>query len=481
MATGQIPPYDPRMMPNPMAPPIAQATPPVFGFQQWASDPMNAHKVQPAMTGPDTPLQPNHPDQQPQQMASSAPPPMAPMASVAPPTMTGTNLATDQAELQRLKQNGAGLNQIHNPLLRGLAKAGDIVAPFILGGGAAAIPGTTLHNRYLQHEQQGRIENDQAAQTSALQNAEGQANLNKTTLETQQMPEELAIKKQNASLKGLQAQGTFAQHGLKVVDNGDGTTSVVPDEASPAYQKQQAMTDYLQSRQELAEAQKQLTDAKAKNQPILIQQAQRRLQISAQNAQTAIGRLGLSEKQYAMHAYGTDGAGNALPGALLDENDTPIGTANAENVRPTAKQRDKIDLAGNAQENINAIKGVIAKRPDLFGPASGRGTDLEVWLGSQDPDAQTVRAAMEGGGLALAGIHGTRGEYAVKGIHDVLGNFRTNPQALNAGLDQLLKSSESFSKPKTLKTASGNRNNMQPPTAGQPKLLKFNQASGRLE
>lgn len=182
MAIGQAPPFDPTQaqqagMMNPMMPPPGppQTTPPVFGFQVWAQDPANAHKVQAAMTGPDQPLQPNAPNNNPQPMASVAPPVqqnnMQPPASAAPPT----KLATDQAELQRLQTTGAGVNQVKNPWLRGLGKAADIAGTILAPGIAAAIPGTTVHNWQLQKQAGGRVAADTTAQQAAAQLADTQS------------------------------------------------------------------------------------------------------------------------------------------------------------------------------------------------------------------------------------------------------------------------------------------------------------------
>lgn len=152
---------------NPFAPPVPPPPSPSVGFQQWASDPRNAMKVQSAMTPPDAPLQPG--------LAAANPPKPAPMASAAPPSApsplvppSNPQLQQDQAELQRLQTTGAGVNQVKNPVLRTLGKVGDIASMFLLGRGSAAIPGTTAHNLFLQQQAQGRVGNDIEAQNSQI-------------------------------------------------------------------------------------------------------------------------------------------------------------------------------------------------------------------------------------------------------------------------------------------------------------------------
>src|ERR1035437_5433939 len=77
-------PLAPPSQSSPLMPPPGPPPPPspALGFQVWASDPMNALKVQPSMTSPSAPLQPNHPSNA--GMMASAQPPQNPSA-LAPP------------------------------------------------------------------------------------------------------------------------------------------------------------------------------------------------------------------------------------------------------------------------------------------------------------------------------------------------------------------------------------------------------------
>jgi hypothetical protein len=511
---------------------------PLQGFAAHVADPKNLQAIAPALTQPQSVVpqkppsfwdakanwfQPQKPNNaaslQPQNPAVNASIPQEPVASwfqpqgksqVLPPAQNGQafnsqpsvqprsgatvapqNVAdwfkpsaqtqADQQQLVDLQKSGAGLNKINNPFLKGLARVGDVIGTMLTPGVATVLPGTTLHNRALQEIQQNRINNDvkqdQARAQAAMQGLQAQdtlAQINQRNAQTAQIPILTRAKQ-------MQAQQMGAAHGLKpTFDENGNQTGWEPDPDSPVFQRQQAQNDYFAARKELADAQAALANAKNDPNSPAFQQAQQRLAVAARNAQTAAGRLGLSEKTYMMHAYGTDAQGNALPGAMLLEDGTPVGTANAENLRPTAKQRDKVDLANNAIENINAIKEVVNRRKDLFGPTAGRGTNLSVWLGSQDPDAQRVRAAMEGGSLALAGIHGTRGQYSVAGLQKMLGDFKSNPAALNAGLDQLIQSSKSFHNPGGLRVAGerGALGSNQPKRLGAQTAKQFLQQAG---
>ena len=270
------------VMPGPPPPPS-----PSLGFQIWA--PQNTHKVQASMTDPNQPLQPNagsaaaNPPQ-PTPMASATPPPTRMQAALTPPapqpaapqpssfdasslplptqaplmaaatpprvqTQDQANLATDQANLRSLGQSGAAANHIKNPVLRTLAQIGNIAAPFLLGQGAMAVPGTTAHNLWLQQQAQGRVNNDRygiQAQQGQLKDA---ADLAHTQAET-------GLTNANIAALPQKLAASASKYGLKPVFDSNGNfTGNEPDEESPVYQKQQLAMQLLQSTSDLKQAQ----------------------------------------------------------------------------------------------------------------------------------------------------------------------------------------------------------------------------------
>jgi hypothetical protein len=150
--------------------------------------------------------------------------------------------------------------------------------------------------------------------------------------------------------------------------------------------------------------------------------------------------------------FGTVG-GKPVPGAMVDAYGRPIGSRFSTNIRPTAAERRSADLGGSAIEQIDDMEDIIVRRPDIFGPASGRYTKLNVWLGSQDPDAQAFRAAAETSGGHLAGVFGSRSAKVIDGILNVAGDFSTNPDALIAGLDQFREAAENIQQHGIVRTA----------------------------
>jgi hypothetical protein len=443
---------NPLMMPGLPMPPLS----PSLGFQGFASDPQNQHKIVPFLTAPDQPLQPNAPPQQPmasatpprlnpviaanangqnpqaapytlsgpmalaipnktvpaQPMASAQPPPRAAMASVTPPggfagarasaqpaeptnplawpqsanpmlpptaqPNVQSQLGADQAKLQQLQTTGSGASQIKNPIGRGFAKAGDIALSILTPNAAPLIPGTTAHNRLLQQHQAGIVGQDQATLQAAQQSQTDKANLAKTQLETQQMPDELAIKKQAASLKGLQAQGVFAQHGLKAVDNADGTTSIAPDEDSPVYQKQQASIELAQSSVALKNAERDVENMKGDPNSVPNRLAIQRLQIAKQTQNRLTSTMGAMQERadaqmgtYLMRSKNVDLQGNTLAGAPIISDDdgqqSVVGTGNASLATKNQSNAAQFNDVHGALDNLEATARTLTasgEKPD---------------------------------------------------------------------------------------------------------------------
>lgn len=410
----------------------------------------------------------------------------SPARTSAMPT-AGSQPSPAQTELTRLQTTGPGYSQVKNPFLRGLATVGNVAAS-MFPKAAPFIPGTDQHHgmllagagRAVAGEQAGK-ENEARTQLQEAQAEEQKSlpDLHKT--QTELAGEKLAHKNENdqANIKLKQAEEDrkTAEDKAKIVqhlrDTGydeDGNP-LTRDQMPPA---QQAQYDLRVSHKELTDAQKDFEAAKTKNLPIQMDLAQKRIENAKRNRDLAVDRLELSKEQFEMRAHGTEG-GQALPGAMLDDNDHPIGTAFQQNVRPTGQERNKADLAGSAHDQIADLKGIVAKRADIFGPAAGRKTDFTVWLGSQDPDAQRFRAARTIAGDHLAGVFGGRSETALKALDDAIGQFKDNPAALQAGLDQLDKANTRFLQKGTVKTSGSKADTGEPQRpAGVPADAKWN-------
>lgn len=384
-------------------------------------------------------------------------PGMLPTLAQPSPTVAG-----DRAELSRLNTTGSGVSQIHNPFLKTLGVIGDAVGTGLFPRIAAQVPGTTAHHQQLVGAAGQQLKADEGVETEAAKNeltgaqAAEQASLpqyHQSQAELGATKAALTQEKQNEAEQHHKSQNSaqLAQHGFKEDENG----KIVPLGYEEMSEPQQAVHDLSASRQELYEATSALKKAQKDNQPAMMRMAQQRIDNANRNAGIAAQRLGLSEKQFEMRAHGTEN-GEALPGAILGDDNKPVGTAFQQNVRPTGQERNKADLASSAREQLGDIADIMTKRKDIFGPVNGRKTDFSVWLGSQDPDAQKFRAARTIAADHLAGVFGGRSEAALSALDNAVGQFRDNPEAAIAGVKQLDKANTRFIEKGTPKTAGSN-------------------------
>lgn len=319
-------------------------------------------------------------------------------------------------------------------------------------------------------------------QIDALKAQEGVANV----AHTQALTTDVADKRQQE----------LAQHGLKTVVNPDGTTTLAVDPDSPVTKanankdaKIQAATEYLAAQTASAKAQKELREAQAayennKSDPnsLVSKQVAERLATARQNAQTSAGRLNQTQLTYQARYMGVGPDGQPLAGAMITDDGRPVGSTFSANLRPTGTERNKGDMANSADVQLGDIKSIMQKHPQLFGPGYGQSTEFTKWLGSQDPDAQRFMAARTIAADHLAGTFGGRSEAALQALDDAIGQFKDNPKAAIAGIDQLSGANKSFIKAGAVKTAGSNANkanNMVPPPQGGGKAISYKQtASG---
>src|SRR6185437_8840959 len=144
--------------------------------------------------------------------AINVPPASAAVAAPTPKTEA-------QAELARLQTTGSGVSLIKNPFLRGLARAGDIAGTVLFPRIAAEVPGTTLHHRELEAEQQGRINQaDKEAQQEA-QTAHAQAETDQATAETEKIRHYM----ESPETKGEKIMRNPVTGMIEGIQKGDGT------------------------------------------------------------------------------------------------------------------------------------------------------------------------------------------------------------------------------------------------------------------
>jgi hypothetical protein len=436
------------------------------------------------------------PDMKQRAMLSAAlPAPMMamPTMSTAMPTLTSpvslagapSQALHDTNRLQMLQNSGSGIDQMLHPVdsstgiaspdhhsgffaklgvgaLRAADIAGSVFAPNL----AMAIPGTTLHHNMLVHQAMNTVVGDQQQAQSALDQSQKIAETNNLNLQPayKQQAAELAQEKQNNTEMNQQAvlgQKTasttaknvtsLAQHGFAPDENDPTGKAIRPLRYEEMSEPQQAVHDLKSSQSDLADAQAALKQAQNDPSSPAYQLAKQRVNVAQQNASTAMGRLGLQGKMFEMRAHGTEG-GVSLPGSMQDDQGHTIGTAFQQNVRPTGTERNKADMAASASEQLTDLKDIVMRNRTMFGPVYWQTTAFKQWIGAQSPDAQRFVAARTIAADHLAGTFGGRSEAALTALDNAVGQFKDNPDAAIAGIDQLTKANSRFQKAGTVRT-----------------------------
>jgi hypothetical protein len=321
--------------------------------------------------------------------------------------------------------------------------------------GLSMVTGGPNRRLFSENQREGQIEGtEKNIGEQALQSAHTEAQKANTEY-TEQKPEiEKTRLQQQNDIASSKNASVLAKAGYKQDDDG----AIVPmdyDEMSPA---QQSSYDLKNAQKQLAVTTMGLRDAQTdfenmRGDPNSVQNQQiaQRLQIAKQAQDRMTGMMGAMQERADAQminakagAYGVGMDNQPLPGAMLTEQGQPVGSHFQTNVRPTGAQRTKGNMAESADQQINDMKSIVSKRPDVFGPAGGRVTDFNVWVGSQDPDAQRFRAARTIAGDHLAGTFGGRSEAALNALDSAIGHFKDNPKAVSAGLDQLQEANHLF-------------------------------------
>jgi len=412
---------------------------------------------------------------------TAAAPTTAPIAAPARAPITPVPLSPEgqaaQGEVNRItapdtgqhnKQNTgvSGINQIHSPWARIPLQIAEAIGTGFAPGLTSAIPGTQLHHNVLVNQAEGAVTEQQkqrADEEAAQKSAADIEHLGAESTELESRPElrqaqnELKSRGMDITQAKNQAEQERKQGELeqKIRASGYDPQTGEPLPYEQLSEQQQAVHDWRAAQAEERQATALLRKAQAENQPEMLKVAQARLQSAANTRAVAERRLNLSEAQFEMRSRGTAG-GEPLPGSILTDEGKPVGTAFQQNVRPTGQERNKADMASSAHEQLADIRSIVAKRPDIFGPAAGRKTDFTVWVGSQDPDAQAFRSARTIAADHLAGTFGGRSEAALQALDSAIGHFKDNPEAITRGLDQIDKANQVFIQRGTPKTTGSN-------------------------
>ena len=91
-------------------------------------------------------------------------------------------------------------------------------------------------------------------------------------------------------------------------------------------------------------------------------------------------------------------------------------------------------LAQSAIQQVDRMTSILRADPNLTGPGNGQLTRLQMWLGTQDPDAQQFLISSLLGSEHGVAVFGGRNVHTINDLNEALGSMKTNPAALTAAL-----------------------------------------------
>ncbi len=101
----------------------------------------------------------------------------------------------------------------------------------------------------------------------------------------------------------------------------------------------------------------------------------------------------------------------------------------------TSMDKKNQQLAQSAIQQVDRMERILTADPHLTGPGSGQLTKLQMWLGTQDPDAQQFLISSLLGSEHGVAVFGGRNVHTINDLNNALGEMKTNPAALVGALE----------------------------------------------
>ena len=298
--------------------------------------------------------------------------PAAQMPAVQAPRGT---VEGDENERGRLLQTGSGISQIKNPLLRGLATAGNVIGSVTAPGLMRVIPGTEEHHELLLGQVNKELGSDVDTRQKEALTAEQQAEVPLREAQTEAAKEAPEQKEQAQEDKLTQA---YRKLGLDAGGN--------PIPREQLSEQERSKLEQSDSIQNLNDAREDLARAQAAGEPEKIRLAEERLQQAQTVAQQ---RLGLQAEGMALRAQGQD-----------------LRQQQAQGVLPTTQMRNVAAQAGLVHEQMPALLQEINQMKDEIGPISGRWNEfMQGKIGAPNPEMAGLRSDLLMMSSAVALMH----------------------------------------------------------------------------
>lgn len=371
------------------------------------------------------------------------------------PSIAGPSPQTqsDSMERSRLVSTGSGIDQIKNPLLKGIARAGDIAASVFAPNVAQFIPGTTLHHNMLVNQATRNVDKDQAQENMQVGIRQKQA-----------------LTKQEEARADAYADPRKAVDPSKTVQTDNGVFQLNPDTGKydirvgdraekPRTIEEQAY-DYAVSQgknpldaygavygvknQKDSSLPQQYLDAIATGDTVKADLIKRTIQETQTQPKIDVHAAG--DRPPRQMVFVDDGNGGQRAVEVTPGMTIPGGASKSPGgPKISSDEQKRADLAQNLNENIDSLEDIAKRRPELFGPLAGRYTELRNKIGTSDPDITKLEAIRHNLGMVSQGAHGMRSAEGVeRSANSLLNGFHNSAEATAQGLEAARQSVQTF-------------------------------------
>jgi len=351
---------------------------------------------------------------------------------------------SNRQKLGQLETSEPGVNQIGNPILRGIAKVGDVAATIFPRIGEA-IPGTTAHHNMLIGQQEGLLNQDVMRQQKEAETA----NLNAEAEARQHPKPELQM-----TDAGL----------VRVPQEGEATPVTMAGQALQKPEAAQKSTFHAMPDGSVVELAK---DGNGKTTANIVYQGDPKVQTEVVNQEIGgvphnviinkatgetikdLGRKGHEEtrepREKSQLAVGPDGTVMELrPGMKVPEGSKTV-TGDLMGNKPSADEIRRADLSRNMNENLDQFEDILNRRPELFGKVAGRVTAAKQVVGTDDPDIAALKGIKEWFGMASVGAHAMRNaQHVIQAANAVFNDYHNSPEATKAAIQAARNSVQTF-------------------------------------
>lgn len=390
--------------------------------------------------------------------------PIAP-ASVMKGPPSASELA--RASYTHAVDSRAGVDNISNPLVRGIARAGDVLGSVFAPRVSQFIPGTTLN-----HEREVGI----AASRAKTAEDQEQAAADLETSQAHAKQQESLASQEAAKAESLR-DPRKAVDPSKTVQTDDGVYQLNPDTGKydlrvgdrvekPKSPEQQVYDSEIASGKTPAQAFTTVNQAKNTKDASFQQQFLDAYKIAHPNvsdtdAISATIRATSTQPKIEVHAANAPAGSTGTWSPGFDANKNPVMfNSKTGEVKPMtggftkttgasqkigSDEQKRADLAQNLNENIDSLEDIAHRRPELFGPLAGRYTELRNAVGTSDADITKLEAIKHNLGMVSQGAHGMRSAEGVeRAAHSLLNGFHNSPDATIQGLEAARRSVQTF-------------------------------------